>query len=71
MKNTLKNQYVYTNNLLISIVSAVFGYNIYQAIVHPEKSHLFLSFILLAISMYTCKKYGYETKREKETINQK
>jgi hypothetical protein len=49
MKTSLKNQYAYTNNILISIVSAVFGYNLYQAIVHPEKSHLFLSFILLQL----------------------
>ncbi|MCU7617568.1 hypothetical protein NZ698_10195 [Chryseobacterium sp. PBS4-4] len=54
---------------MISIVSAVFGYNLYQAIVHSEKSHLFLSFILMAITIYTCKKYGYKTKREKEENN--
>lgn len=66
MKTSLKNQYAYTNNILISIVSAVFGYNLYQAIVHPEKSHLILSFILLAITYFVCKKYGYTANNEKE-----
>ncbi|WP_082002091.1 hypothetical protein [Chryseobacterium sp. JAH] len=58
MKTFLKNQYSYTNNLLILIVSAVFGYNLYQAIVHPEKSHLTLSLILVIITYYTVRKYG-------------
>ncbi|MDF2551795.1 MAG: hypothetical protein K0R36_3044 [Chryseobacterium sp.] len=69
MKTTLKNQYAQTNQILIFLVSFVFGYNVYNAIVHPEKSHLFLSFILLAITIYTCKKYGYKTKHEKEENN--
>ncbi len=69
MKTTLKNQYAQTNQILILLVSFVFGYNVYNAIVHPEKSHLFLSFILLAITIYTCKKYGYKTKHEKEENN--
>jgi uncharacterized membrane protein YwzB len=66
MKTTLKNQYAQTNQVLIFLVSIVFGYNVYQAIVHPEKSHLILSFILLAITYYMCKEYGYKTKKEKE-----
>lgn len=61
MKTTLKNQYALTNQVLIFLVSIVLGYNVYQVIVNPEKSHLVLSIILLAITYYTCKKYGYKT----------
>lgn len=57
MKTSLKNQYAYTNNILMSIVSAVLGYNLYQAIVHPEKSHLFLSVILVVLTYYMVRKY--------------
>ncbi len=39
MKTTLKDQYAQTNQILIFVVSFVFGYNLYQAIVNPEKSH--------------------------------
>lgn len=66
MKTSLKNQYAQANQILIGIVSAVFGYNLYQTIVHPERSHLILSIILLGITCYMCKEYGYKTAREKE-----
>lgn len=66
MKTSLKNQYRVANQVLIGIVSAVFGYNLYQTIVHPEKSHLILSIILLGITGYMCKKYGYKPTEEKE-----
>ncbi|ALR32091.1 MULTISPECIES: hypothetical protein [Chryseobacterium] len=66
MKATLKKQYIITNQVLIALVSAVFGYNLYQAIANPEKSHLILSIILLAITCYVCKEYGYKTTKEKE-----
>ncbi|KPH11770.1 hypothetical protein [Chryseobacterium sp. ERMR1:04] len=66
MKTSLKNQYAQTNQILIGIVSAVLGYNLYQAIVHPERSHLILSIILLGITCYMCKEYGYKTAKEKE-----
>lgn len=64
MKTTLKNQYIITNQILIAVVSAVFGYNLYQAIVNPEKSHLILSIILLGITYFVCRKYGYKTTKE-------
>jgi len=69
MKATLKNQHAIANQALIGIVSAVFGYNLYQAIAHPEKSHLVLSIVLLAITCFMCREYGY--KRTKEKLNSK
>ena len=66
MKTSLKNQYVQANQALIGIVSAVLGYNLYQAIVHPEKSHLIISIVLLGITCYMCKYYGYKTAKETE-----
>lgn len=66
MKTSLKNQYAQANQILIGIVSAVLGYNLYQAIAHPERSHLILSIILLGIACYMCKEYGYKTAKEKE-----
>lgn len=68
MKTTLRNQFIIVNQILIAFVSAIFGYNLYQAITHPEKSHLTLSIILLAFTYYTCKKYGYKIEKEKKEI---
>lgn len=64
MKTTLKNQYAFTNQILIAVVSAVFGYNLYQAIVHPENSHLILSIILVAMTYIVTEKYG--TRKSKD-----
>ena len=64
MKTTLKNQYIIANQILIAVASAVFGYNLYMAIVHPERAHLILSTILLAVTYFTCRKYGYKTTKE-------
>ncbi|WP_267403621.1 MULTISPECIES: hypothetical protein [unclassified Chryseobacterium] len=58
MKTTLKKQYAFTNQILIAVVSAAFGYNLYQAIVHPENSHLILSIILVAMTYMITEKYG-------------
>jgi FtsH-binding integral membrane protein len=66
MKTSLKNQYSQTNQVLIFLVSAVFGYNLYLAIVYPEKSHLVLSLVLLAMTYFVCRKYGYKTMKEKD-----
>lgn len=60
MKTSLRNQRIIANQILIAFVSAIFGYNLYQAIAHPEKSHLILSIILLAFTSYAYKKYGYK-----------
>ncbi|ASK31272.1 hypothetical protein CEY12_14675 [Chryseobacterium sp. T16E-39] len=65
MKTSLKNQYAKTNQILIFLVSFVFGYNLYQAIVHPDKSHLILSIILLAITLFMCREYGYKQTKDK------
>lgn len=54
------NQYAYANNILISIVSAVFGYNLYQAIVHPENSNIAISLILVVLTSVMVRKYGYK-----------
>jgi positive regulator of sigma E activity len=68
MKTTLKNQYTITNQILLAIVSSIFGYNLYQAIVHPEKSHLILSIILLVFTYIMIEKYGTKTEQKKEKI---
>lgn len=65
MKASLKNQYAQANQILIGIVSAVLGYNIYLAIAHPESSHLTLSIILVALTYGMVEKYGYKTTKEK------
>lgn len=56
--STNNNQYVFANNVLILIVSVLLGYNIYQEIYHPEKSHLFLCAILVALTSAAVRKYG-------------
>ncbi|HCN49566.1 MAG TPA: hypothetical protein DIT10_10815 [Chryseobacterium sp.] len=56
--STTHNQYVFANNVLIFIVSMLLGYNIYQEIYHPEKSHLFLCAILVALTSAAARKYG-------------
>ncbi len=68
MKTTLRNLHIMANQVLIAFVSAIFGYNLYQAIVHPEKSQLILSIILLAFTYYACKKYGYRMENKKEKV---
>lgn len=60
-----KNQYVAANSILIFIVSVLLGYNIYQEIYHPEKSHLFLCAVLVAITAAAVRKYGLKTEKEK------
>ncbi|MDW9381225.1 hypothetical protein [Chryseobacterium sp. JV558] len=66
MKTTTRNQYAYVNNILISVVSAVFGYNLYQAIVHPESSNIGISLILVVITSIMVRKYGYKPIKEKK-----
>ncbi|MBK1894729.1 hypothetical protein [Chryseobacterium paridis] len=65
MKTSLKNQYAQPNQILIFLVSIVFGYNLYMAIVHPERSHLVLSIVLLAITLFMCREYGYKETKDK------
>ncbi|EJL74660.1 hypothetical protein [Chryseobacterium populi] len=65
MKTTLKNQSAQANQVLIFLVSVSFGYNLYLAMVHPEKSDLVLSSILLAITCFMCREYGYKTIKDK------
>lgn len=54
------NQYAYANNILIALVSAVFGYNLYQVLVHPEKSNIAISLILVVLTSIMVRKYGYK-----------
>lgn len=69
MKTSTKNQYAYVNNILIAFVSAIFGYNFYQAIVHPEKSNIAISLILVVLTSVMVRKYGYKpVKEEKKDI---
>lgn len=58
---TIHNQYVFANNVLIFIVSVLLGYNIYQEIHHPEKSHLFICVILVVLTSVMVHKYGTKT----------
>ncbi|MDF2833100.1 hypothetical protein [Chryseobacterium indoltheticum] len=64
MKTTLKNQYAYVNQILIAIVSATLGYNLYQEIVHSENSRLTLSIILVVLTYIMVEKYGYKPEKE-------
>ncbi|MFC3159968.1 hypothetical protein SAMN05443633_11699 [Chryseobacterium arachidis] len=66
MKTTLKNRYAITNKILIVLVSSVFGYNLYQAIINPEKAHLLLSIILVAFTYIAVEKYGTNGEKKKE-----
>lgn len=69
MKTSTKNQYAYVNTILITIVSAIFGYNFYQAIVHPENSNIAVSLILVVLTSVMVRKYGYKpVKEEKKDI---
>ncbi|KFE99387.1 hypothetical protein IX39_01565 [Chryseobacterium formosense] len=66
MKTFLKNQYAYVNQVLIAVVSAVLGYNLYQEIVHPENSRLTISIILVVLTYILVEKYGYKPEKEIE-----
>lgn len=66
MKTTTRNQYAYANNILIALVSAIFGYNLYQAIVHPAESNIGLSLILVVLTSIMVRKYGYKQVKDKE-----
>lgn len=64
MKTTSSNnQYAAANNVLICIVSMLLGYNIYQAVYHPEKSELLLCIALVIFTSAMIRKY--ETKKMK------
>lgn len=66
MKTTTRNQYVFANNILIALVSAVFGYNLYHAIVHPAQSNIAISLILVVLTSIMVRKYGYKQVKEKD-----
>ena len=64
MKTTSKNDYASVNLFLIPLVSAVFGYNFYQVMVHPEKSNIAAILILVVITSLMVRKYGYKPVKE-------
>ncbi|MGC5744977.1 hypothetical protein [Chryseobacterium sp. NFX27] len=66
MKTTSKNQYAFVNLLLIPVVGAVLGYNLYQMIVHAETSNIAATIILAVITAVMVRKYGYRPVKEKE-----
>ncbi|OCA71103.1 hypothetical protein BBH99_03455 [Chryseobacterium contaminans] len=66
MKISTSNQYTSANSVLIFIVSILLGYNIYQAICHPEKSDLFICIILVALTSVTVQKYGTKADQKKK-----
>lgn len=59
-----KKQYIAANSILLFLVSVLLGYNIYQEICHPEKSHLFLCVVLVAITAAAIRKYGLKAEEE-------
>jgi Na+-translocating ferredoxin:NAD+ oxidoreductase RnfA subunit len=69
MKTTTRNQYAYANNILIALVSAIFGYNLYQVIVHPAESNIGLSLILVVLTSIMVRKYGYKQVKDKDKEN--
>ncbi|WP_126652963.1 hypothetical protein [Chryseobacterium aureum] len=66
MKTSAKNPYAYAGNILIIIVSAIFGYHFYQAIVHPEKANIAISLILVVLTSVMVRKYGHLPVKEKK-----
>lgn len=66
MKTTSKNQYAFVNLILIPIVSAFLGYNLYQVIVHPEPSNMAATLILAVITSVMVRKYGNKSVREEQ-----
>lgn len=67
MKTSIKNQYVYANQALITIVAIVLGYNIYQFIQHPENSNIGISLILIVFTSIMVRKYGYTFPKKDKT----
>ncbi|MGG5209329.1 hypothetical protein ACQWU4_10295 [Chryseobacterium sp. MIQD13] len=60
MKTSLKNLYAFANQILIAVVSAIFGFNLYQVIVHPENSNIAVTLILAVVTGVMVRKYGYK-----------
>ncbi len=58
MKTILKNDYSSFHQVIIAGVSSFFGYHLYQEIVHPEKSQLTLSLMLIILTYALISKYG-------------
>lgn len=58
MKTILENNYSFAQQLIIGLVASFFGYHLYQEIVHPEKSQLSLSILLVALTYFLINKYG-------------
>lgn len=65
MKTILQNKYSYTEQLMIALVSAFSGYHLYQEIVHPEKSQLTLSILLVVLTYFLINKYGIKPDKRK------
>ncbi|MFP3832573.1 hypothetical protein [Chryseobacterium sp. SIMBA_028] len=66
---TSTNPYAYANNILIAIVSAIFGYNLYQAIVHPDNSNIGISLILVVLTSVMIRKYGHKQTKDSQKNN--
>lgn len=60
MKTILENKYSYAQQLIIAFASSFFGYELYQEIVHPEKSQLTLSIMLIALTYFLINRYRAE-----------
>ncbi|SEM97756.1 hypothetical protein SAMN05421856_11084 [Chryseobacterium taichungense] len=65
MKTILENNYSYTQQLIIALVSTFFGYHLYQEIVNPEKSQLTLSIMLVALTYFLINKFGTQSEKGK------
>lgn len=66
MKTTSKIQYAFANFILIPVVSAVFGYNLYQVIAHQEMSNVAATLLLAVFTSVLVRKYGSKPVNEKQ-----
>ncbi|MEI3788646.1 MULTISPECIES: hypothetical protein [unclassified Chryseobacterium] len=66
MKTTSKIQYAFVNQILIAVVGAVFGFNLYQAIVHQETTSIALTLIFAVVTSVMVHRYNNTAGKEKQ-----
>jgi len=64
MKAILENSYSSFHQIIIAVVSSFFGYHLYQEIMHPEKSQLTLSIILMVLMYALINEYGIKPEQK-------
>lgn len=63
MKTTSKNQYAFVNQILIAFAGAIFGFNLYQAIVHQESTSIALTLIFAVVTSAMIRRYNNEKQK--------